>query len=184
MFHSNFTTMKNFKRSGTILISGFVLFCFLSCDNDLPIQPERTRIPVNGQILADHVSFFINDRNTSDPEESFIYGNGFLDSNESIRVSTQQKHVTYYETESSVQIECGQFTYIDANGDSFFGVYCGCGDYGDANVCVDMVLNITGGTGLYKGANGNISATVNRDVTDETSIHILDIKGVILLAAE
>jgi hypothetical protein len=45
-----------------------------------------------------------------------------------------------------------------------------------------MVLNITGGTGMYKGANGSISATVNRDINDENSDHILDLKGSILLA--
>jgi len=44
-----------------------------------------------------------------------------------------------------------------------------------------MVLNITGGTGIYKGANGSISAIVNRDITDINSEHILQLKGTILL---
>ena len=72
MFHSNFTTMKNFKRSGSILIFGIVLISFLSCDKELPIQPDRERVPVNGQIMADHVSFFINDRDDPNVEESFL----------------------------------------------------------------------------------------------------------------
>ena len=182
MFHSNFTTMKNFKRSGSVLIFGIVLIGFLSCDKELPIQPDRERVPVNGQIMADHVSFFINDRDDPNVEESFLYGHGFLDSNESLKVSSEQHHVTYYETESSVQIECGQFTYSFGNGDRIYGEYCGCGDYGDGNVCVEMVLNITGGSGKYHGANGSISAIVNRDVDDVNSDHILDLKGVILLA--
>ncbi len=175
--------MKNFKRLGTILLSAFVLFCFLSCDKELDqLGADRERIPVNGQIEADHVSFFINAREASNIEESFLYGHGFLDSNESLKVSAEQHHVTYYETESSVQIECGQFTYTLGNGDHIFGDYCGCGDYCDSNVSVEMVLNITGGTGMYKGANGNISATVNRDIIDENKMHILSLKGSILLA--
>jgi len=174
--------MKNFKRVGTILISGFVLFCFLSCEKNTELLGDRDQVPVNGKILADHVSFFINDRDATNVEESFINGHGFLDSNEIMKVSTQQSHVTYYETESSVQIECGQFTFTSSNGDHLYGDYCGCGDYGDGGVCVEMVLNITGGTGEYHGANGSISAMVNRDVNDENSNHILDLKGVILLA--
>lgn len=178
--------MKNFKGFSTLLISGFVLFSLLSCDNkDLPsIMEDREPVAVDGQITADHVSFFINDRSAADIEESFIYGHGFLNSNISSNISTRQSHVTYYETESSVQIECGQFSFSDEKGDRIFGTYCGCGDYGDGNVCVEMVLNVTGGTGRYVGANGNISAVVNRDLTVENSDHILDLKGVILLAAE
>jgi hypothetical protein len=176
--------MKNFKRSGAILISGFILFCILSCDDkDLPsISDGRDPIHVNGQIVADHVSFFINDRDDPNIEESFLYGHGFLNSNEASKISTELSHVTYYETESRVQIECGQFTFSDENGDSIFGDYCGGGDYGDGNVCVEMVLNITGGSGKYLDANGSISATVNRYVSDVNSDHILDLKGVILLA--
>jgi hypothetical protein len=178
--------MKNFKRIGTLLISGFVLFAFLSCDNkDLPsLLDDREPVAVDGQITADHVSFFVNDRNTVNIEESFIYGHGFLNSNGSSKISTQQTHVTYFETESSVQIECGEFSFSDENGDRIFGTYCGCGDYGDGNVCVEMVMSVNGGTGRYVGANGNISAIVNRDLTVENSDHILELKGVILLAAE
>ena len=175
--------MKNFKRLGAMLMSAFVLFCFFSCDPETPDLGEgREKVPVNGKIIADHVSFFVNDREASNVEESFLYGHGFLDSNETYEVSTEQHHVTYYETESSVQIECGQFTYSLGNGDRLFGEYCGCGDYCDSNVNVEMVLNITGGTGIYKGANGSISATVNREITDVNSKHILELKGSILLA--
>jgi hypothetical protein len=178
--------MKNFKRISTLLISGFVLFSFLSCDNkEIPsLLDDRESVPVNGQITADHVSFFINDRTAADIEESFIYGHGYLNSDGTSQISSQQSHVTYYETESSVQIECGQFSFSDENGDTIFGEYCGCGDYGDGNVCVEMVLNIQGGTGPYAGANGSINAIVNRDVTVENSDHIMELKGAILLRAE
>ena len=167
--------MKNFKGISTLLISGFVLFSFLSCDNkEIPsLLDDREPVAVNGQITADHVSFFINDRNTENVEESFLYGHGYLNSDVSSKISSQQSHVTFYETESSVQIECGQFTFSDENGNSIFGDYCGCGDYGDGNVCVEMVMNVKGGTGRYLGANGSISAIVNRDVTVENSDHVM-----------
>jgi hypothetical protein len=154
----------------------------MSCREDPEPLLPRPQLSVDGQILADHVSFFINDRDASSIEESFMHGKGFLDPNEEIGISAQLNHVTYYETESSVQIECGQFTYTDENGDSFFGDYCGCGDYGDGSVCVEMVMNITGGSGKYLGANGSISATVNRNVNDINSDHVLHLKGVILFA--
>ena len=175
--------MKNFKKSGAILIMAGIMICTLSCREDPELLlPNRPQFNVDGQILADHVSFFINDRDAENIEESFINGHGYLNPTTASKISSELSHVTYYETESSVQIECGQFTFSDENGDSIFGDYCGCGDYGDGNVCVDMVLNITGGSGKYRGANGSISATVNRDVDDVNSDHILDLKGVILLA--
>ena len=175
--------MKTLRILGSIAIMAGILICFISCREDPePLLPNRTQLGVNGEILADHVSFFINDRDASNIEESFINGEGFLDKDQTTKISASLKHVTYYETESSVQIECGEFTYSFEDGDRIYGDYCGCGDYGDGSVCVDMVLNITGGSGKYIGANGSINATVNRDVDDVNSNHILDLKGVILLA--
>jgi hypothetical protein len=177
--------MKNLQNIAATLVMAGIMIGLISCREDPePLIPNRTHLGVNGEILADHVSFFINDRDASNIEESFMNGKGFLDKDNTTRISASLKHVTYYETEHSVQIECGEFTCSDEDGDRFFGEYCGCGDYGDGNVCVEMVLNITGGSGKYIGANGSISATVNRDVDDENSDHILNLKGLILLPAK
>ncbi len=144
-------------------------------------EPENRRIEIHGIILADHVGFFIGDRNQSGIKQSFMYGNGVLDQNELLKISSRHTHLTYQKSTKDIQIEDGHFEYIFENGDILFDTYNGYGSYIGGNPYVSMKLNISDGVGNYKNATGNIGAIVNPDYESKSSALVLDLKGVILV---
>ncbi|MBR9999787.1 MAG: hypothetical protein KFF73_12500 [Cyclobacteriaceae bacterium] len=183
--------MKTFLSRGSLTILLAVLPFFISCTDLLdqlgfgsavPFEePKPQRMAVLGEIQADHAAFFLTDGNQSITKKSFIYGSGFLDHEGLIPVSCRHTHITIGESAACVRIVDGNFEFILDRGDILFGVYDGYGSCEQGNVNLELQLNITGGTGDYEDASGNIRAAVITSRGSSSSGLCLDLAGVILV---
>ncbi len=172
-------TMKTMLKTGYFVILGAFLTCLFSCGDDgTDPYDERDQIHVTGQVHATDVSFYVNDRSATDVKESFMHGNGILFANGELKITSRQTHVTFKESMDNVQIESGQFEYVFDNGDMVFGTYSGCGVFTNCeNVCCDLMLQISGGTGAYSRAMGALHAAMNPDGEVDAAGLALDLSG-------
>lgn len=186
-------TMKTLLKTGYLMILGTFLTCLFSCeDPENPFDPNvREKISVTGQVHANDVSFVVNDRSATDALESFMNGNGIISgdgimfADGELKLSSRQTHVTYKESLDNVQIESGQFEYVFDNGDMIFGTYSGCGIFTDCeNVCCNLRLQISGGTGIYSRAMGGLEVVMNPDGNQNSNGLSLDLTGSIYVIKE
>ena len=168
-------------------ILGFMLLFLAGCQEPEDPYKDREQNLVSGEIYANDVSFTINDRNQGDIRESSINGSGVISgtgiifSNGALKVSSHHSHTTFRETLDNVQFDAGEFQYIFDSGDMIFGYYSGCGTYCPNNVCCDLSLQISGGTGAYSGAMGGLTAAMTRDGSVSSQGLAINLSGSIWL---
>ena len=170
--------MKTIQNAGLMAILGCLLFCLTGCED--PDEVARKNIPVTGEINANDVSFYINEREDASLRQSFMNGNGIMSVNGgTLKISSSHTHTTYAETQDQVQFESGDFQYVFENGDIIFGYYSGCGILCPENVCCDLQFQITGGTGEYSRATGGLTAVMVKNGSDRSPGLVLNLTGTI-----
>lgn len=144
-------------------------------------DPEKIRITIQGKVKADHFYLFTNAYDATDLTESFIYGSGMLNKENTLRVSCELRHFARRDEMGRIHIKEGKFEYIVNNSDDFFGTYSGYTSEITGQSSLNLTLNISGGSGRYERGSGTINIIVKLDNEKDPSNLSLELTGAILI---